>query len=465
MSSLPVEATEPDPAATSIPNDEAVNKEQGDSSAPTATEVVAEDKQENGEAEKKEENGAAEEKKSDKPIERKDENGVLKTSGTILEGRNNSKYDASALPESDDPVKIRAQVEFYFGDSNLPTDNFLWGKTDGSSNLPVDLDTILGFGRMKRFKSRDTVLAALKESKFLQVTGEDGLEQVNRRVAYDPTFTKSSKIEARSIYVKGFGDEEPSSQFDIEAFFAPYGPTNAVRLRRTQDKFFKGSVFVEFQDEETAKKFLELDPKPLWKGTHALNIMSKKAYVDGKEQDIKDGKLDPQEARTPYQRGGRGRGRGGRGGNFRGGDRERNGNRDRGDRDPDDWKKRREEDRASGFKDDRRNGRDGHHKRGGRGGRGKGRDDRGPRNNDRNRERDDRDKDSKAEVKTESPNDKKRAREEDGADDQPSKKTDTKSEPATESPTNEKKRAREGDDSEGAPAKKIDSKTEVAVES
>lgn len=112
MSSLPVEATEPDPAATSIPNDETVNKEQADPSAPTATDIVAEDKQENGEtkAEKKEENGTVEEKKSDKPVERKDENGVLKTSGRILEGRNNSKYDASKLPESDDPTKIRAQV-------------------------------------------------------------------------------------------------------------------------------------------------------------------------------------------------------------------------------------------------------------------------------------------------------------------------------------------------------------------
>ncbi|CZR66793.1 related to RNA-binding protein La1 [Phialocephala subalpina] len=447
MSSLPVEATEPDPAATSIPNDETVNKEQADPSAPTAMDIVAEDKQENGEtkAEKKEENGTVEEKKSDKPVERKDENGVLKTSGRILEGRNNSKYDASKLPESDDPTKIRAQVEFYFGDSNLPTDKFLWEKTDGSSNLPVDVDIICKFGRMKRFKSRDVILAALKESKFLQVTGEEGKEQVNRRVAYDPTFTKSSKVEARSIYVKGFGDEEPSSQFDIEAFFAPYGPTNAVRLRRTPDKFFKGSVFVEFQDEETAKKFLELDPKPLWKGTLPLNIMSKKAYVDGKEQDIKDGKLDPQEARTPYQRGGRGRGRGGRGGNFKGGDRERNGNRDRGDRDPDDWKKRREDDRASGFKDDRRNGRDGHHKKGGRGGRGGRRDDRGGRGGDRNREREDRDKDSKAEAKTEESNEKK-------------------AEPAAETNPNEKKRARE-DDGEGAPAKKIDTKTEVSVES
>ncbi|KAE8452622.1 hypothetical protein EG329_013881 [Mollisiaceae sp. DMI_Dod_QoI] len=487
MSSLPVEATEPDPAATSLPNDEVVKKESGNASAPTTAsdaaengtnEIKAEQKEENGaneiKTEQKEENGAtAEEKtKSDETKEevkkeRTYENGVLKTSAQIVEGKSNSKYDASVLPESDDPSKIRAQVEFYFGDSNLPTDKYLWDLTDGSTNKPVDITEICAFGRMKRFTSRSTVVAALRESKFLQVTGEEGKEQVNRLVAYDPTLTKSSKMEARSIYVKGFGDEEPSSQFDIEAFFAPYGPTRAVRLRRTPEKLFKGSVFVEFQDEETAKKFLELDSKPLWKGKHILQVQSKKEYTNGKEQDIKDGKLDPQEARTPYQRGGfRGRGRG-RGGNFKGGDRERNGNRDRGDRDPDDWKKRREDDRASGFKDDRRNGRGGHgrdrdHKKGGRGGR---RDDRGPRSNDRNREREDRDKETKVEIKTEEPNEKKRAREDDGGDEQPAKKVDIKSEPVLEKAQNEKKRAREDDGAEGSPAKKIDSKTEVKVES
>ncbi|KUJ17083.1 uncharacterized protein LY89DRAFT_585366 [Mollisia scopiformis] len=404
MSTPKIEATEPDPAAASIPNDETVNKENGDASAPTDVDVVAEETK----AEVKEENGDAAEKKDvksedteeaneeGKPKLRFNENGILKTSAKPIEGVNNSKYDASVLSESEDPVKIRAQVEFYFGDSNLPTDNYLWDLTGGSANKPVDLAKILGFGRMKRFTSREIVLAALKESKSLQVTGEKGEEQVNRRIAYDPT--KSSRAESRSIYAKGFGDEEPSSQFDIEAFFAPYGPTNAVRLRRTDDRLFKGSVFVEFQDDETAKKFLDLDPKPLWQGKHTLLIQSKREYVEGKAQDIRDGKIDPQEARIFGNRG-RGRGRGGRGrgrgGDFKRGDRDRNGGRERRDRDftdrdPDDWKKRREEDRASGFKDDRKNGRNArdHHKKGGRGGR---RDDRGHRDNDRNRERKDRD--------------------------------------------------------------------------
>lgn len=249
---------------------------------------------------------------------------------------------------------------------------------------------------MKRFEPISTVVAALRQSGFLDVAGPEGEETVKRKVAYDPSAPRHSVLK-RSVYVKGFGDEEPSSQFDIEAFFAPYGPTNAVRLRRTPEKEFKGSVFVEFADEETAEKFLALDPKPKWKGKHDLEIKSKKEYTDGKEKDIKEGKMEPSESWAPRGRGGfrgnnargefRGRGRG-RGGNDSRGDRDRGdrGGRDRGDRDPDDWKKRREEDRASGFKGDKKNDRN----RGGRGnqrgGRRGGRDDRGPRN-DRNGER------------------------------------------------------------------------------
>ncbi|SLM38530.1 lupus la protein [Lasallia pustulata] len=94
----------------------------------------------------------------------------------------------------------------------------------------------------------------------------------------------------RSVYVKGFGEEVPSTQFDIEAFFAPYGPTNAIRLRRNNEKLFKGSVFVEFETDDLQKAFLELETKPKWDGKE-LQIMSKKQYCDQKVEDIKAGKI------------------------------------------------------------------------------------------------------------------------------------------------------------------------------
>lgn len=277
--------------------------------------------------------------------------GVLKTSARIKEGVSNSKYDPTVLPITDDPKKIRAQVEFYFGDANLPTDKYMMSLTEGSSNKPVPIKKMCEFGRMRRFSPYSAIVSALKESQFLKVSGEEGEELVERRIPFDPNATRNTFLN-RSIYAKGFGDEEPSSQFDIEAFFASYGPTNAVRLRRTPEKLFKGSVFVEFADEETAKKFLNLTSKPLWKGEHELKIMSKKAYIDLKAEEIRSGNVEPHEKWIHNKGRGRGRGnfRGNRG--ARGNQNNRNG-RQTGDRDPDNWKKRREDDRASGFKNGR----------------------------------------------------------------------------------------------------------------
>jgi lupus La protein len=132
MSNLKAEATEPDPAATSLPNDEVVNKESGDQSAPTDKEaVMANIESENikGGSEAKEEQAignseAAEDVKeekvdvktegsgaTDEKKERIGEDGVLKTSAQIDYNRkNHSKYDPSVLPTTDDPSKIRAQV-------------------------------------------------------------------------------------------------------------------------------------------------------------------------------------------------------------------------------------------------------------------------------------------------------------------------------------------------------------------
>lgn len=334
----------------------------------------------------------------------------------------------------------------------------MWDLTEGSVNKPVLIKTIHNFNRMKRFQPYETVVAALRESVFLDVIdGEtEGLETIKRKVAYNPRYSRS-ELDGRSIYAKGFGEEQPSSQFDIEAFFARFGATNAVRLRRTETKSFKGSVFVEFVDEETAEAFLKLDPKPKWKETQELEITSKAAYKEKKEAEIRAGTLKPKESWGP--RGGRGRGGrgGGRGrGNYeRGGRDDHDRGRGRGDRDPDDWKKRREDDRASGFKDQRGNRRNNDHK-GGRGGRGR-RDDnrrddnRGPRNNDRKRSRDD---------DAENNNDASASKKSDDKD-----KSENAAPAPAAAPATEKKRAREDDGEDaGGPAKKVDNKPEVKAE-
>jgi lupus La protein len=132
MANLKAEITEPEPAATSLPNDDTVSKKGGDTSSPIGKEVImpaVETKDVNGATEiveeqiteKSEVAADIKEEKSDKKAEddgdsgekkeRFDDNGVLKTSARIDETRKNySKYDPAVLPTTDDPSKIRAQV-------------------------------------------------------------------------------------------------------------------------------------------------------------------------------------------------------------------------------------------------------------------------------------------------------------------------------------------------------------------
>ena len=233
-------------------------------------------------------------------------------------------------------LRIIPKVEFYFSDSNLLTDKFLFTKVEGHENLPVPISTIHSFKRMRHFQPLSAVVDALKESTALNVVEDDTAIQRKTPLPEGLVGKPMGEIQkvhedktmARSVYAKGFGEEQPSTQFDIEAFFAQHGSTNSVRLRRSYDGTFKGSVFVEFDSEETQKAFLALDPKPKWQ-SNELQIKSKKQYCDDKVDEIAAGRVRPNEH---------------------------------------DWRVRREEDRKSGFKD--RNG--GKHRGFGSSGRGRG---------------------------------------------------------------------------------------------
>lgn len=253
-----------------------------------------------------------------------------------------------------------------------------------TENKPVPLATICSFKRMRRFKPYSAVVAAMKESSELVVEGEEGAETLRRKKAFDPS--KRIKIDERTVYVKGFGKEEPSTQFDIEAFFAQFGEFNSVRLRRGEKGDakggFKGSVWVEWANQETADKFMALDPKPQWK-EHDLLILWKQDYIKEKNEMLRN-----DEGELSRGHGSRGRG------NFRG----RGNRRDGGDN----WKERRDRDQKSGH----------------RGGRGRGRGSRGRGGRDRG---DRKDSDNS-----------KRAREDDNQEAPPAKKVDAKDEPAAE---------------------------------
>jgi lupus La protein len=338
---------------------------------------------------------------------------------------------------------LHLQVEFYFNDSNLPTDKFMWEQTGGPENKPVPLKTICSFSRMRRFQPYSAIVAALKDSTSLEVFGEEGSEVIKRKKPYVSSTDAQRKKVAKSVYIKGFGEEQASTQFDIEAWLSNYGTVNLVKLRRTEDNTFKGSIFVEFHTEELAKSFVALDPAPTW-NDNELKIMMKKDYLDEKTRMIRAGEMEPSKHHkgTFFE----GKEKGGKDKSHRGGG--RGGGSRSGKDDSNDWKKK------NGFQGGRGGGR-------GRGGRGRSRGGRGRAGRD-NRDR----REDKSEAAPRS-NNKYVPTHQRGLI--PKMHTNTLFPPNSVKPPTIQateangKRAREDDGGQGPPAKKVDVKVDAAV--
>ncbi|KAL1922627.1 uncharacterized protein VTP21DRAFT_10166 [Calcarisporiella thermophila] len=180
---------------------------------------------------------------------------------------------------STEEIKKRAlrQVEFYFGDANLPYDKFFWDLTRKNDGW-VPIKVLMTFKRMRAYQPFELVVEALRESKSLLEVSEDGTK-VRRK---EPLVETPGRV-FRSIYAKGFGEETPTLQFELEDFFAKFGDCRAVRMRRTDDKEkkFKGSVFVEFGTQEEAEKIAQM--KLEYNGQE-LEVMTKGKYIEIKKE-------------------------------------------------------------------------------------------------------------------------------------------------------------------------------------
>ncbi|GJJ12621.1 hypothetical protein Clacol_006864 [Clathrus columnatus] len=187
--------------------------------------------------------------------------------------------DIEGLSEEEIKARVLKQVEFYFTDSNLPFDKFLWTLHSANPEHWVPLATIVSFKRMRQFQSKGLPWIAdlLREQSNLVEIDSSGAKIRRRGEVKRP----ADQLD-RNVYAKGFGDETPTLQDELDQFFSQWGKVNAVRMRRVDHtKKFKGSVFCEFSSVDSVKKFLEADPKPQWKGTELLT-MSKEAYCEMK---------------------------------------------------------------------------------------------------------------------------------------------------------------------------------------
>ncbi|CAK5264053.1 unnamed protein product [Mycena citricolor] len=191
---------------------------------------------------------------------------------------------ATSGTDPEDPVtmaKAARQIEFYFADSNLPFDRFMWTLHTKTSEHWVPIATVASFKRMRPFSTFGTawVARALREKSTSLEVDAEGVNVRRTSEVQEP----KDQLE-RSVYAKGFPEENSTLQTRLEEFFEQYGPTNAVRMRRDNDKKFKLSVFAEFTSQSAADAFLNAEPAPAFDGVPLLT-MSKEAYCDMKVQE------------------------------------------------------------------------------------------------------------------------------------------------------------------------------------
>ncbi|KAJ1359963.1 hypothetical protein KIN20_018800 [Parelaphostrongylus tenuis] len=151
--------------------------------------------------------------------------------------------------------RVVRQLEYYFGNINLPKDKFLQDTIKNNEGW-VPIKTLLTFNRLAAItKDADVISNAVKESNSeIICLSDDGLKI--RRNTNNPLPENSleywQQVKHCTVYMKGF---EPNTTLDeIMDFARKYGRVENVLMRRTkQDRIFKGSVFVTYRTRAEAE--------------------------------------------------------------------------------------------------------------------------------------------------------------------------------------------------------------------
>lgn len=159
--------------------------------------------------------------------------------------------------------KVRRQVEFYFSDSNLQTDRFLFRIYEANDGW-VELKTILTFGRMRQYRPEEKVVAALKKSEKLTLSAD---ELLIRRTAPLKDYNELKNTRRRnSVHIEGLPTD--ILQEEVEEWFQTKICPQLVkekavasirRLRSRSSKEFQGALDVEFKTAEDLEHFLNLN--------------------------------------------------------------------------------------------------------------------------------------------------------------------------------------------------------------
>uniref|UniRef100_H0XI55 La ribonucleoprotein n=1 Tax=Otolemur garnettii TaxID=30611 RepID=H0XI55_OTOGA len=188
-------------------------------------------------------------------------------------------------------AKICHQIEYYFGDFNLPRDKFLKEQIKLDEGW-VPLEIMIKFNRLNRLTTDfNVIVEALSKSKAeLMEISEDKTKIRRSPTKPLPEVTDEYKndVKNRSVYIKGFPTD--ATLDDIKEWLEDKGQVLNIQMRRTLHKAFKGSIFAVFDSIESAKKFVET-PDQKYKDTDLL-ILFKDDYFAKKNEERKQNKAE-----------------------------------------------------------------------------------------------------------------------------------------------------------------------------
>ncbi|XP_044463927.1 la protein 1-like [Mangifera indica] len=191
---------------------------------------------------------------------------------------------------------VLRQVEFYFSDSNIPTDGFLRKKISESQDAMVSLALICSFKKMKdhlklgNAKAGDipedklnAVAETLRKSTSLKLS-DDG-KNVGRIAELPKVEEMKEQLDGRTIAASPL--EYDVNREDVSTFFSQYAKVNSVRLpRHVADKrLFCGTALIEFSTEEDADNVLK---KSLVYAGVDLELKPKKDFDEEQAKEVEE---------------------------------------------------------------------------------------------------------------------------------------------------------------------------------
>ncbi|XP_066521901.1 lupus La protein [Hoplias malabaricus] len=188
--------------------------------------------------------------------------------------------------------KVADQIEYYFGDHNLPRDKFLKEQMQLDDGW-VTLETMLKFNRLKSLTlDAAVVVKSLQKSKtgLLEIS-ED--QTKIRRLPSKPLPEHNEEyrdaLKHKSVYMKGF--PLSTTLDEIKDWLADKGSVENIQMRKGPQKTFKGSIFAVLESEDAAKVFVARDDVKQFKGNNMI-VLIKNDYFAKKAEERKQIRAD-----------------------------------------------------------------------------------------------------------------------------------------------------------------------------